>query len=304
MHASPVLDAEHLAVFGARDATTGVITGGLVPDSSLTYISVPSATPENWSDPSTWRYVGPAPTDGSTPSPIPGAGANVLISLGSVVIVDAQFSSPLHTIRDDGTLRFDPHANTLLSVDTIIVEPEGVFQMGTDPTQARPAQPHRHGPADRCRQAGQSDLRRHRPDRSELGIHCNSAADWSRTATSASSASTVTSFEQLAVDAKVKDKTLVLAQHAHRLESRRSPGPHRRHCHQQQGREPRRGSADRQRRHHDRRSHRRHDHRSQSRQLDRAEIRHPVASGYVSDVSRNATFESQNVDDRRPAAAT
>ena len=60
----------------------------------------------------------------------PGPQHNVLISTGSVVIVDAQFNSSLHTIRDDGTLRFDPHANTLLSVDTIIVEPSGVFQMG------------------------------------------------------------------------------------------------------------------------------------------------------------------------------
>ena len=130
LHSSPVLDAEHLAVFGARDVTTGVITGGLVPDSSLTYISVPGTAPEKWSDASTWRYVGPALAAGIAPSPIPGLGANVLISTGSVVIVDAQFNSSLHTIRDDGTLRFDPHANTLLSVDTIIVEPSGVFQMG------------------------------------------------------------------------------------------------------------------------------------------------------------------------------
>src|SRR5262245_2536433 len=82
LHANPVLDAEHLAVFGARDSATGVVTGGLVPDSALTYVSVPSSTPEKWSDPITWHYVGPAPTDGSVPSPIPGAGANVLISAG------------------------------------------------------------------------------------------------------------------------------------------------------------------------------------------------------------------------------
>ena len=35
------------------------------------------------------------------------------------------------TIRDDGTLRFDPNVDTRLLVDTIIVEPTGVFQMGT-----------------------------------------------------------------------------------------------------------------------------------------------------------------------------
>src|SRR5436305_193145 len=46
LHGSPVLDAEHLAVFGSRDATSGIITGGLVPDSAVTYISVASTTPE------------------------------------------------------------------------------------------------------------------------------------------------------------------------------------------------------------------------------------------------------------------
>ncbi len=136
-----MLDAEHLAVFGSRDPNTGVITGGLVPDSSVTYISKPGTGPEKWSDPSTWLYVGPALADGSQPSAIPDAGANVLISLGSVVVIDGQFDAPLHTIRDDGTLRFDPHANTLLLVDTIFVEPEGVFQMGTDPSKADPLSP-------------------------------------------------------------------------------------------------------------------------------------------------------------------
>jgi hypothetical protein len=34
MHANLVLDAEHLAVFGLRDSTTGVVTNGLVPDAS------------------------------------------------------------------------------------------------------------------------------------------------------------------------------------------------------------------------------------------------------------------------------
>jgi hypothetical protein len=31
LHANPVLDAEHLAVFGARDATTGIVTGDWSP---------------------------------------------------------------------------------------------------------------------------------------------------------------------------------------------------------------------------------------------------------------------------------
>jgi G8 domain len=137
LHSSPVLDAEHLAVFGARNPDTGAIFGGLAPDSSATYISVVGTGPENWSDPSTWRYVGP----GTPPSSIPGPGANVIISLGSTVIVDKQFSASLHTVRDDGTLRFDLHANTSLLVDTVLVEPEGTFQMGTDPSQPDPLSP-------------------------------------------------------------------------------------------------------------------------------------------------------------------
>ena len=131
LHGNPVLDAEHLAVFGARDSITGVITGGLVPDSALTYISAPSTTPERWSDPATWIYVGLIPTDGSSPSPIPGANDNVLISSNSVVLVDGIADSPLRTIRIDGTLRFDPHANTNLSVDTIIVQASGVIHDNT-----------------------------------------------------------------------------------------------------------------------------------------------------------------------------
>ena len=210
MHANPVLDAEHLAVFGQRDPSTGVVTRGLVPDSSLTYISVPSATPENWSEGSTWKYVGPAPADGSTPSAIPGVGANVLISENSVVIVDQMFPAAVHTIRDDGTLRFDPHANTLLVADTIVVTAGGVFQMGTDPSRADPLSLTGNG-------------ERIDVDRRARVIFADTGAidlawdplQFSRGMVSHGEVSifgaTVTSFEQLAVDAKIKDKTLVLA---------------------------------------------------------------------------------------------
>lgn len=210
LHANSVLDAEHLAIFGARDPNTGVITGGLVPDSSVSYISVASPSPEKWSDLTTWRYVGPAPADGSQPSPIPGAGANVLISLGSVVIVDGQFNAPLHTIRDDGMLRFDPHANTLLSVDTLIVEQEGTFQMGTDPSQADPLSPTKMGQridADKTAQViftdtGPIDLNWD-PFQYSRGLVSHGEVSIF--------GSTVTSYEQLVVDAKAHDTTLVLA---------------------------------------------------------------------------------------------
>jgi G8 domain-containing protein len=210
LHSSPVLDAEHLAVFGSLDATTGVITGGLVPDSSLTYISAPSTAPEKWSDPNTWKYVGPMPTDGSVPSPIPGLGATVLISSRSTVLVDGVFSSPLHAIRDDGTLRFDPHANTLLSVDTIIVEPSGVFQMGTDPTKADPLSPSGIGQ--------RIDADKHAKiifaDPGPIDLNWD-PLQFSRGLVSHGDVSifgsTVTSFEQLATSAKAKDKGLILA---------------------------------------------------------------------------------------------
>ena len=45
----------------------------------------------------------------------------------------------LRTIRVDGTLRFNPHANTALLVDSIFVEDGGLYAMGTqtDPSDPR-----------------------------------------------------------------------------------------------------------------------------------------------------------------------
>src|SRR5262245_33631238 len=210
LHANPVLDAEHLAVFGSRRSGNGVVNGGLVPDSAPTFLSVPSSTPEKWSDPNTWRYVGPALADGAIPSPIPSVGANVLISAGSVVIVDASFNTPLHTIRDDGTLRFDPHANTLLMVDTLIAAPSGVFQMGTDPSQPDALSPT--GIGERI-EAGKS-AKVIFADTGPIDLAWD-PLQFSRGLVSHGEVSifgsTVTSYEQLAVDAKATDKTLVLA---------------------------------------------------------------------------------------------
>lgn len=205
-----MLDAEHLAVFGSRDPVSGVVSGGLLPDRSISYISVPSATPQEWSDPSTWRYVGEAPADGSQPSPIPSAGANVVISDGSTVVVDTVFTTPLHAIRTDGTLRFDPHADTLLVADTILVTTEGVFQMGTDPTLPDPLSAT--GMGERI------DVNRRArvifADSGPIDVSWD-PLQFSRGLVSHGAVSIfgteVTSFEQLAVAAKPKDKTLVLA---------------------------------------------------------------------------------------------
>lgn len=138
LHGTVIADAEHLAVFGDQDDVTGVVTGGLVPDASLTYASISSG---NWSAAGTWGHLqsnGVFRSDGT----IPGLGDNVLVSTGTAVTVDKVFTtqidaqgnaqrSALHTIRVDGTLQFAANVNTALLVDTIIVEPHGTFQMGT-----------------------------------------------------------------------------------------------------------------------------------------------------------------------------
>lgn len=138
LHASPVEDAEHLAVFGMRNAATGVVNEGLVPDSSMTYRSIASG---NWSTAATWGHLqnnGTFVSDGTTP----GSGDNVLVSAGTSVTVDNVFNTKinaqgiaqrnaLHAIRVDGTLQFATNVNTGLLVDTIIVEPKGTFLMGT-----------------------------------------------------------------------------------------------------------------------------------------------------------------------------
>lgn len=118
-----VEDAEHLAVFGSRDATTGVVTGGLVPDSSVTDKSIASG---HWSDATNWSHG------------VPHDGDNLLISSGTIITLDGNESVDslgnrvaIKTIRVDGTLAFDTHANTTLLVDSIIVEPSGSYQMGT-----------------------------------------------------------------------------------------------------------------------------------------------------------------------------
>ena len=181
-----------------------------MPDLALTYISVPSATPGDWSDPDTWQYVGPTPTNGSIPSPIPGAHDNVLISSNSVVLVDGISNSPQRTIRIDGTLRFDPHANTALTVDTIIVEGSGVFQMGTDPSEPDPYSLTGMGePIDADRKAKVVFA-----DRGVIDVGWD-PLQFSRGLVTHGEVSifgaSVTSFEQLAGDARAKDKTLVLA---------------------------------------------------------------------------------------------
>lgn len=123
LDATAVANAEHIAAFGTTDAN-GVVTGGLVPDSAVTVRSIKTG---NWSDPLTW-------STGAVPHSLD----NVVVSADTVVTVDCDESSKgaLRTIRVDGRLTFDQHKNTTLLVDTIVVNDDGEFDMGspTDPT--------------------------------------------------------------------------------------------------------------------------------------------------------------------------
>lgn len=89
----------------------------LVPEDAATDVALASG---NWSDPDTWS------------AGIPIAGANVLISSGVVVTYDMFSDVPLHWIRVNGTLTFATHLNTKLKVNTIVVDPLGVFTIGTE----------------------------------------------------------------------------------------------------------------------------------------------------------------------------
>ncbi len=123
-HTNAAMSAEHLAVFGTRDPVTNIVTGGLAPNATVNNYSIANG---DWDNPATW-------SDG-----VPDDNDNVLISAGTVVTIDSDVSVSatdprvtLRTIRDDGTLRFDPHVNTKLLVDTILVTNAGAFEMGTE----------------------------------------------------------------------------------------------------------------------------------------------------------------------------
>jgi hypothetical protein len=123
LDATAVANAEHISAFGITDVN-GVVTGGLAPDTSITIRSIASG---NWSDPSIWNT-----------GVVPHSLDNVLVTANTIVTVDKDESGAgaLHVIRIDGTLNFNQHANTTLLVDTMLVEDDGILDVGSplDPT--------------------------------------------------------------------------------------------------------------------------------------------------------------------------
>jgi hypothetical protein len=106
---------------GADMMTEMMAAQNLVPFMNVTNTAIADG---NWSDPNTWMN-----------RQVPAAGANVWIMPNVTVTVDQVFTTPINTIRVTGTLRFNPHVNTKIRVDTIVVDPEGTYMMGS---QAEP----------------------------------------------------------------------------------------------------------------------------------------------------------------------
>lgn len=89
----------------------------LVPLNAATHATVASG---NWSDARIWK-------DGK----VPGAGARVVVSAGTVVSFDAFQTAALKTLRIDGTLSFAADRNTQLKADTVVVYSTGKLFIGT-----------------------------------------------------------------------------------------------------------------------------------------------------------------------------
>ena len=96
---------EHCAVFA------------LVPEDGASHVSVSNGS---WFAPATWNT-----------GTVPGADATVLIDSGTVVTYDGSSNTEIFTIRVNGTLQFATGINTLLVVNTLVVDPAGIFTIGT-----------------------------------------------------------------------------------------------------------------------------------------------------------------------------
>jgi Bacterial Ig domain/G8 domain len=102
---NPAMAREHAAMLA------------LVPLADVTHTAIADG---GWFEVSTWQA-----------GAIPTAGARILIPSGVAVTYDGQSDVPLKTLRVDGTLRFDPHQNSRIVIDTLVVSPVGRLEIGT-----------------------------------------------------------------------------------------------------------------------------------------------------------------------------
>lgn len=91
---------------------------GLVPYSEATHIATQSG---NWANAATWSN-----------GVIPDAGARVIIPEGITVRFNTEMKEAIFTLRIDGTLNFANRRDTLLKVDTIIVNTMGALYIGME----------------------------------------------------------------------------------------------------------------------------------------------------------------------------
>lgn len=113
--------ADHSAHMHQDDAQKATEHGqllDLVPRAEATHIAIGHG---DWFDPDTW-YNGE----------IPGEGAKVLIPGGVSVTYDGESDASLFTVRVDGELSFATDKDTKMVVDTMIVDPSGRLEIGTE----------------------------------------------------------------------------------------------------------------------------------------------------------------------------
>jgi hypothetical protein len=108
----PVKQEEHFALFE------------LVDDGDATHVAVADGP---WGDPKTWDR-----------KEVPGAGARAVVPKGKTVTVAATHDSErLDWLRVDGTLRFDPKADTSLKVITLVGNVGSRIEIGTQKDRVR-----------------------------------------------------------------------------------------------------------------------------------------------------------------------
>ena len=109
----PLRQEEHSALFD------------LVDDAEATHVAVASG---NWGNPKTWNK-----------GALPGTGARVVIPKDRAVTVEGRHDrARVAWARVDGTLRFDPKANTSLKVVTLVGNVGSTIEIGTEKERVRP----------------------------------------------------------------------------------------------------------------------------------------------------------------------
>lgn len=70
---------------------------------------------------------------------MPAPDSDILIPKGIQVDVNSYVKQPINIVTVEGTLNFNPDANTALTVDSIYIEPTGAFYMGNHERSIHPS---------------------------------------------------------------------------------------------------------------------------------------------------------------------